>query len=375
MNQDQAKSRRAAGWLAAAVATAALLVPVSSAGAVSRDFFGVVPAETPGLEEFQTMGDGRVGTFRFQLSWADVQPAEGGAFDWSASDAVIGNAAANGIEVLPFAYGTPGYAGATKRTPPLGSAEDKQGWQDFLAAAAERYGPGGEYWTDPLLFAAEHPGADPLPITVWQISNEQNSPTFYEPKPSVNGYAKLLEISDQALSSVDPGAEIVLGGMFGTPSPKKSIYAWKYLKRLYEVKSAKRHFDAIALHPYSPNLDGIEAQIELAREKVKQAGGGRPPIWITEIGWGSAGIKGHALIKSPAGQKKLLRKSFKLLSKRKRGKWKIRRLLWFAWSDPANPDDSSGTATCMWCASAGLLDHELDPKPSWNQFLKFTGGS
>jgi hypothetical protein len=374
MNQGQAKSRCGGGWLAAAVAIAALLVPVSSAGAVGRDFFGVVPAEMPEQEEFQTMGDGQVGTYRFQLSWANVQPTEDGAFDWSASDSVIGNAAANGIEVLPFAYGTPSYAGATKRTPPIGSPEHKQGWKDFLIAAAERYGPAGEYWTDPLLFALEHPGAAPHPIRAWQILNEQNSPTFYEPKPSVKGYAKLLEISDEALSSVDSGARIVLGGMFGTPSPKKAIYAWKYLKRLYKVKGAKRHFDAIALHPYSPNLNGIEAQIELAREKVKKAGGGRPPIWITEIGWGSAGIKGHALVKSPAGQKRMLRKSFRLLSKKRRGKWKIRRLLWFAWSDPASPDDSSGTATCVWCASAGLFDHDLAEKPSWAQFLKFTGG-
>ena len=356
----------------AAVAVLALLFP-ASASAVSREFYGVVPSGSPSQSEFRTMGQGNVGTFRFQLSWRSIQRSEGGAYDWSGADELIGNAAANGIELLPFVYGTPSFAGATSRTPPLGSAADKQAFKEFLTAAWERYGPGGDYWTDPTLFLLQHPGATPRPIDDWQIWNEVNSPTFYEPKPSVKGYAELLRISDDALSSAarssGRGADIVLGGMFGTPRRKGAIFAWKYLKRLYKT-NAEGVIDAIALHPYSPNLGGIKAQIKLARQKIKKAGGGKPPIWITEIGWGSAGTKGHDLIKSRAGQKKMLRKSFKLLRK-KRGKWKIRRALWFAWRDPASPNDSSGT-TCTWCSSAGLFDRDLDPKPSWDQFRRLT---
>jgi polysaccharide biosynthesis protein PslG len=350
-----------------AVATALLLLSAPPAGAVSREFFGVVPVGGPSAAEFQTMGAAKVGTYRFQLDWSKVQPQEGGAYDWSATDALVRNAARNGIEVLPFVYGTPSYAASNPREPPLGSEEDKQAWKRFLVAAVERYGPGGEFW---LTFTALNPGVEPRPIKAWQILNEQNSPTYYKPRPSPKEYGELLKISDEAIGSVDPGADIVLGGMFGTPARNKAIYSWKFLKRLYK-KGAENHFDAVALHPYSPNLYGIRAQIKLVRKQTKKAGDGKAPIWITELGWGSAGANGSDLIKSPAGQKKLLRKSFDLLLDR-RGRWKIRRVLWFAWRDPDNPADAAGS-TCTWCASAGLLEQDLDPKPSFDQFRKFTG--
>jgi Glycosyl hydrolase catalytic core len=356
------RARLGSGAIAVALASAALLVPATQAGAVGGEFFGVVPAGSTSASEFGTMGDANVGTYRFQLSWRDVQPDQGGSYDWSGVDARVTNAALNGIELLPFVYGTPDWAGASPSHPPR-SGEAKRAWKQFLIAAAERYGPGGEFWQS---FTAT-----PRPIETWQILNEENSPTYYKPKPSPKDYAKLVKISDEALHDVDPGADIVLGGMFGTPSPKRAIHAWTFLKRLYKVKRVERHFDAVALHPYSPNLAGIKAQIELAREKLKQAGDGKVPIFITELGWGSAGTKGFALIKSRAGQKKLLRKSFNLVLNR-RGKWKVKRLLWFAWRDPATGSDSSG-AVCSWCASAGLLEQDEDPKPSFEQYRKFTG--
>jgi len=358
-------------FIGVAVVTTALLLPAPAAAAVGRDFFGVVPADNPGAGEFQTMGAARVGTYRFQLDWSTVQPDQGGAYNWSGIDERVGSAAANGIGSLPFFYGSPGYAADGNREPPLGSAEAKQGWQDFLTAAVERYGRGGEYWTNPTLFTLQHPGAQPRPIKAWQIWNEQNSPTYYHPKPSVKEYAELLEISDAAIRTADGGADIVLGGMFGTPSRNKGIYSWRFLKRLYKRKGAESHFDAVALHPYSPNLAGIRAQIDLAREKIKKAGGGKPPIWITELGWGSAGTNGHDLIKSPAGQRKMLQKSFNLVLDKK-GKWKIRRLLWFTWRDPVDAADPVGVV-CGWCASAGLLQQDSSPKPSFDGFRKFTG--
>lgn len=362
---------RRTSLIAAAVATAALLVPASPATAVSREFFGVVPANTPTTGEFDAMGAARAGTYRFQLDWSNVQPNQGGPFHFSGIDERVGNAAANGIEPLPFLYGSPGYAAGSNREPPLGSAEARQGWKGFVGEVVDRYGPGGEYWTDPALFPAQHPGADPRPIKAVQIWNEQNSPSYYHPKPSVKEYAKLVEISDEAIESANGSVNLVLGGMFGTPSRNKGIYSWKYLKRLYKRNGMKKRVDAVALHPYSPNLAGIEAQIELALEKIKKAGGGRPPLWITELGWGSAGTNGHGLIKSPSGQRRMLQKSFNLLLDKK-GKWKVRRLLWFSWRDPDDPSDATGVV-CTWCASAGLLERDQTPKPAFDGFKSFTG--
>ena len=354
--------------LVAVLAAAVLLVAASPAGAVSRPFFGIAVSNHTEPADFQTMGDARVGTFRFQLDWANIQPTEGGPYDWSAVDPLVEGAALNGIELLPILYGTPGYASGAHREPPLGSSADKRAWQDFVAAVVERYGAEGEFWQT---FEPQNPGVGPQPVEALQIWNEQNSPTYFEPKPSVKKYAELVRISDEAIASVDPSVDVVLGGMFGTPSRNKGIFSWKFLKRLYEVNGAEGHFDAVALHPYSPNLAGIKAQIQLAREKIKRAGGRRTPIWITEIGWGSAGTHGQPLNKSPKGQKKMLKKSFNLLLDR-RGKWKIKRVMWFTWLDAGDGSDPVGVV-CGWCGSAGLLESDRTPKPSFDQFRSFTG--
>jgi Glycosyl hydrolase catalytic core len=364
------ESNRRSRLIAVAIvaATAALLLAASPAGAVSRSFFGIVASERPEASDFEMMGDAGVGTFRFQLDWRNIQSTEGGAYNWSGPDEQFENAALNGIEPLPILYGTPEWVGAN-REPPLGSEQDKQAYKDFVAAAVERYGAGGDFWQS---FAAEHPGVGAKPPRAWQISNEQNSPSYWEPKPSPKKYAELVRISDEAIDGVDQSADVLLGGMFGTPSRNKGIYSWKFLKKLYQVNGIESHFEAIALHPYSPNLAGIRAQIELAREKVKKAGD-RAAIWITEIGWGSAGTPGQPLSKTAKGQKKLLRKSFNLLLDR-RGKWKIRRVLWFTWRDPSDGTDPVGVV-CGWCGSAGLLDADRDPKPAFHQFRTIAGGS
>jgi hypothetical protein len=354
------------------LAVGALLVlgPAAPAGAVNGAFFGIVPTNSPSAEEFEAMGQANVGTVRFQIDWRDVQPTEGGPYNWSGTDAQVTNAALNGVELLPFVYGTPGYASGGSREPPLGSDEAKEAWMKFVTAAAERYGPDGAFWDE---FTAANPGVRPRPFRWLQIWNEQNSPAYYHPKPSVKEYAELVRISDQALGDAGSGIRTVLGGMFGTPQRDKGIFAWKYLKRLFKKNGIKRRVDAVALHPYSPNLAGVKAQIRLARKKLRKTGAGKVPIWITELGWGSAGTNGHSLIKSRAGQKKMLRKSFNLILDR-RGKWKIRRLMWFTWRDPANPTDPVGVV-CTWCASAGLFDREGDPKPALDQFRRFAGAS
>jgi hypothetical protein len=210
-------------------------------------------------------------------------------------------------------------------------------------------------------------------MTALQTWNEQNSPTFYKPKPSPKQYAKLLKLTNQGLDAAGSSVDVVLGGMFGTPRRNQGIYSWKFLKRLYKVKGAKKLFDVVALHPYSPNLNGIEAQIELARKQMKKANDRGTPVFVTELGWGSAGTNDHPLIKSEQGQGKMLRKSFDLLLDQ-RAKWKIKRILWFAWRDPDTEEDVVG-GVCHWCGSAGLHDVDLNPRPSLDQFRKFTGAS
>ena len=200
-----------------------------------------------------------------------------------------------------------------------------------------------------------------------QIWNEQNGPKHaHFPNPGL--YAELVKISHEAISSQDPSIEVLLGGMYGTPTGDGAIKAWKFLKRLYATAGVKESFDGIALHPYEPDLKGIKQQAEKMRKTLKKKKDKGKELWLTEIGWGSK--KGGRLGVGKKKQAKLVKKSFKLLLA-KRGKWKVGGALYYTWRDlPGNQ------APCDWCASAGLFNASgSKAKPAWKQFVKFTGGS
>ena len=146
-----------------------------------------------------------------------------------------------------------------------------------------RYGPGGSYWANGY---REQYGASatPLPIQSWQIWNEPNLKKFFAPEPSPGKYARLLQISHDAINGQDPQARIVLAGVSGNGDLK----AWDFLKRLYAVAGIKDNFDAAALHPYAPTLDRQRLVIQRVRTVMKNRGDGATPLWITELAWGSA---------------------------------------------------------------------------------------
>ena len=48
----------------------------------------------------------------------------------------------------------------------------------------------------------------------------------------------------------------------------------------------------------------------------------------------------------------------------------IEGVTWYAWRDTSDPTQ------CEWCPGAGLFDEtSLVPKPAWDEFVAFTGGS
>lgn len=357
-----------------ALAVACVLwAAVAAPAATPSSFFGVVAQRALTDQDLERMSAAEVGTLRFEIFWAGVdRTAAAGDLDWSAPDAIVERAARNGIQPLPFLYSTPEWVAALDGRScggncaafaPKGKAA-LAAWSDFLSAAAQRYGPSGSFWT-------ENPDVPKLPIRVWQLWNEQNSPSFYKPKPKVRAYAKLLDAGHDAIASVDRGAEIILGGMFGTPRQgrKPAIDAWKYLGALYDVKGAKRNFEGIAPHPYAPKLKTVKLQIELMRKETRRAGDRGVDLWITEIGWGSAGPP-NPLNRGPAGQASRLTQAFKYFEK-KRNKLNIRNVDWYSWRD--NPDAQAGL--CVWCPFSGLVTQDLGEKPSLAAFTKFTGGN
>jgi hypothetical protein len=352
-----------------AVLTAGLLLPTAGASAKApRRFAGVhypfTTAVTPGTA--QHMKRAGVSSVVLNIYWPVVEPAPG-MFDVAALDQSIGDLAAAGIESTPIVAGTPRWAldqplasdPNANHVPPTSSKNGPGYWAQFVQTLARRYGPAGTYWQG--TFQAQHPGAKPRPIRVWQVWNEPNLFTYNWPKPDPKAYARLLKISHDAITAVDPKAKIAIGGLVCVAK----YPCQRYLRNLYKQHGVTRYFNLVGLHPYGSTVKVVINGVRRARREMKRAHDGRTKVWVSEIGWGSA-HPDHHLNKGRKGQARLLKKAYRRLE-RSRRKLRIWGVAWFDWNDGA-----VGTGNCSWCGSAGLLDTHNHPKPSYKAFKRVT---
>jgi hypothetical protein len=341
------------------------LCAVSTATAARTEFYGIVQGHLDD-RDLQGMAAAGIRTERFELGWRSVEPSQG-SFRWGTPDRFIGALASHGIRPVPFVWMSPKWVASTPARPPIDSPAHVQAWRNFLKAAVARYGPGGSYWANG--YRQQH-GADatPLPIQSWQVWNEPNLKKYFDPEgsdeQSAQKYARLLRISHDAITSRDSQAEIVLAGNPGYP-PSGGLRAWDFLNSLYRAGGIKSYFDAAALHPYSQDVDGLRIQIQKVRAVMREHGDQDTPLWLTEVGWGSAPRDRFGINQGLSGQDRLLRDSFKLILNH-RSAWNVQRLFWFLWRDPAA--GSAFARRCSFCGSAGLLRHNRDRKPAFWSF-------
>jgi hypothetical protein len=363
------RARRA--LLATTLLLAIGLATAAPAGAaVPRAFYGIMPGTALTQGDFKRMANARVGSLRVGLFWPGIQPKHHGPLNWASTDALVASAARKRISVLPILLGTPRYEAdgcgsqACSRRIRIKSKSQRQDWQAFVKAAVQRYGHNGGFWQANSYLPYE-------PISRWQIWNEENSPKQHN---SAKVYAKLLTASDKAVHAVDAHGKIMLGGMPGTPKGGKSATAWGYLARLYKAGAGK-HFDAVALHPYSATIAGIRKQVKRIRRVLKRRHDANKATFITEIGWGSSrkrhagtGSRGAAFNVGPKQQKRKLAQSFGLLTGHRRG-WRIGGVYWYQWKDPRH----APAGLCAFCYSSGLYKADgKRAKPALSAYKRFT---
>jgi Glycosyl hydrolase catalytic core len=328
----------------------------AEAASAPRSFYGVMAADDPNQQEIARMGDGRVGTLRINFVWSAVQPSASSQLDWSYYDAIIGGAAEQGIQVLPTVYSSPPWAAARTNHPPRKARLDD--FRAFVRSAAERYGPGGTFW-------ATHPTIAPQPITWWQLWNEPNFPNFWYRKPNPKQYVALLRVFHAALKAGNPAARVVLAGLFPTPAEqvRNGINMDRYLTAIYRHR-AKSLFDAAAIHPYGGRPSDSLEFIREARRIMARFGDRRTPIWVTEIGWASGGVRTPLTVGSRR-QASYVRSTFNLLA-RERRRLKIAGVIWYSLRDLPGG---------IWFNHTGLFTQGFQPKPAWKAFVRLTGGS
>ncbi len=347
------------GGLAASLLRGSGSAGVGASTGTPPGFFGIVQGIRLDEHDFGTMQAAGVKIDRFLLFWQSVQPNPG-SFDWGPTDQLVGGFASHGIRPFPTLSGNPDWVPGGPARPPLDTPQAESAWRAFLKAAVARYGPGGTYWRTGYR-KRFGPQATPMPITAWQVWNEPNLSKYFAPKPSAPEYARLVQISSNAIRSEAPHAQIVLAGMPGNGD----VAAWRFLDDLYRVPGFASDFDVAALHPYAPNVGGVASQVQQMRAVMDRNGGRRTPLWLTEIGWGSGPPDRFLINKGPVGQAQLLSASFNLILGKRRT-WNVQRVLWFDWRDPS----SAQAGKCSFCATAGLLNYNRSKKPAYFAFRR-----
>jgi hypothetical protein len=329
--------------------------PASVRAAVPATFWGVNPVSVPTDAQIQRISAGGVGSIRVPLNWSTVQPAAGAEPDWTSFDELVKAPAKYHLRVLPVIWGSPTWVARRPADLPIANLRL---WNQFLRKVVLRYGPNGSFWTEHSAVSPEPLPYDP--IRIWQIWNEPNF--FYFSRPvDPAAFAKLIVSSHAAISAVDPGAQLVLGGMFATPaySPPKALSAELFLDRLYGQKGVKASFDGVALHPYAHDASALGPDIEAVRATMKAHGDARTGLWITEIGWGSA--PQGPFQKGLKGQARELGRAFSLFSSQRR-RWRLEGVDWWSLTDDPSP------AACNFCGDTGLFTSGFQPKPAWARF-------
>jgi len=341
------------------VICAAALAPARAVADIPRGFIGISPQSQASASDYRLMSEANISSARVLLSWAGVQSKSPYLADpqWKGFDHEVTIAAREGIRVMPTAFGTPRWAAPEPNVLPVTTPLRRWAWASFLRAAAERYGRDGEFWE-------EHPDLPYLPIVRWEIWNEQNIVSF-DANPSPARFALLLRISGRVLKRTDPGAQVIIGGFFGQPLQiPPNVAIGNYLRRIYEAGNVKPWFDGVGLHPYVATAGEIVGQMRTLRRVMRAHGDAATPIYVTELGWGSAPgpTRWEAGLQ---GQAEQLDRAMHLISAN-RVRWKVRGVWWYSWSDEGG--------TCSFCRSAGLLTAERKAKPAWYRFNEWTGG-
>jgi hypothetical protein len=344
----------------AALALLALASPPAAGAAYAPPgFIGISPQGPADPVDFKLMELAELESVRLPMPWSVIQTDNPTVADpdWSAFDRAVGLAAEHGIRVFPFLWGAPEWVALHPSSEPAESAWQRRAWTSFLREAVERYGPRGEFWD-------ENPDLSYLPIRRWEIWNEENIVTFAH-RPEPVRFARLIRLSGRVLHGADPGAKVIVGGLFGRPLQiPPNVASGDFLSRLYRARPVKRYFDGVALHPYVADAGAMRAQIANLRRIMRVHDDAATPLYVTELGWGSDSFESR-WERGPYGQARELDRAFTMLAAQ-RQRWRIGGVWWFSWADE---DDA-----CQFCDSAGLLTKAREAKPAWYRFNAWTGG-
>jgi hypothetical protein len=286
---------------------------------------------------------------REDFHWYRIQRTAD-VYDWTFTDTAVDALKNNNIEILGVLGHPPGWATLTPHDDP---------YDNSFAAP------------DPVLFAqwaAQTVARYRSTIRYWQIWNEPDNPHFWHPAPDPRAYAALVHATAVALAQVAPEVQIVAAGVNpfapGFLAAAASVGLWNDV-------------DILAIHPYvnptDPRYAGLADAVHYLAPLLHRYG--PKPIWVTEVGWGSAlSDRDPPGAMTPALQARALAMAVPIL-------WAsgISHVFWYSWKDELHnsyglyawgtgPDDMSIPKPAVAVVRA-LQSHQELTAPSANGTL------
>jgi hypothetical protein len=295
------------GALAVLAALAALLAGSAPARAAipppeRHPYFGYNEAWAGDLATFRLAARSGSDIARVVISWNEVEPSPG-EHRWRRYDALDRRLDAAGMRPLWVLADAPCWARSV--TPercheqgPIAYPPSPEHLQDFGRFAA--------------LIARRYPRA--VAIEAW---NEPNLYMFWLPRPETERAAELTAWADAAVAAVDPGMPVLLGGL--APELRfdstEGVRYDVFIRRAYATVGPG-HWDGVGIHPFpsfqrsTHYLREIRAHLRRVRAALAVSGAAGTPIWVTEIGLSTAGLRPYP----PDQQAKGLARTYRALA-------------------------------------------------------------
>ena len=255
------------------IPTAAINTSNTTVGFADSDVIGKTPAEIERtLDAMQAMG---VNNVRILIPWNGIELADD-FYYWDKVDYLVNAADSRGMGILGVLNSTPAWAVEPGRVPVASPPASDAEYAEFVGQVAARYA--GK-------------------VSAYEVWNEPNAYTFWNPAPNPAEYTQLLQAAYPAIKAADPDATVI-GGVVGwvTDYGNLTISPDRFVDGMYAA-GAQGYFDALSYHPYHYTLPfsqgsrrsiwgnlGPLAQLQLMHESMVANGDGDKLIWASEYG-------------------------------------------------------------------------------------------
>lgn len=220
------------------------------------------------LKDFRRLGMKWV---RLDIPWSVVQEGGPNSYNWGSYDRVIDAARAHGLQVL----------GIIDYTPKWARPANCQGSQYCAPANVDQFAS----YAKSVVSRYKSKG-----VRYWEIWNEPNKASFWQPRANAGAYAALLKKTAASIRSADPNAQIITGGLAPAFTEDGNIAPAAFLTTLYK-NGVRTSFTAVAHHSYSyPALPSWGeswngwVQMKQMRSIMVAYGDSSKKLWITEYG-------------------------------------------------------------------------------------------